>query len=343
MFEDESGFSRLNKAISDTGYCSRREADMLITEGRVTINGKKATMGDKARLTDHIKIDGKLLKRQSKLVYIALNKPKGITSTTERHIAGNIIDYVNHAERIFPIGRLDKLSEGLILLTNDGNIVNKILRAGNNHEKEYVVTVNKPITAEFIQNMRKGVPVLNTVTEPCHVVKETTTVFRIILKQGLNRQIRRMCEYLGYEVTKLKRVRIMNITLDKIPVGAWRDLRPEELETISRLISESSKTEEASRSKVSTKFYPADKLGIGGKPKVFERFKTAGKPKAEDQFKPGDKPRPSGKPKSPERAKPADKARPSGNSRTGRDRTAPKSGLSKPKKEEFPKKNPRQR
>lgn len=237
---------RLNKFISGTGICSRREADKLIEQGRVTVNGVKSEMGTKVTSKDQIKVDGKLLKSKEKPIYIAFNKPVGITCTTEHKVKGNIIDFINHPKRIFPIGRLDKPSEGLIFLTNDGDIVNKILRAGNSHEKEYVVTVDKPITPEFIKKMGNGIPILDTVTQKCFIKKESKFVFRIILTQGLNRQIRRMCEYLGYNVIKLKRVRIMNITLDNIPVGKWRYLTKEEMKTINKLVSNSIKTEEGS-------------------------------------------------------------------------------------------------
>ncbi len=205
-------------------------------------------MGTKVTLKDQVKLNGKPLKSKEEPVYIAFNKPVGITCTTELKIKDNIIDYINYPKRIFPIGRLDKPSEGLIFLTNDGDIVNKILRAGNNHEKEYVVTVDKPITSKFIQKMGNGVPILDTVTQKCRVTKEGKYVFRIILTQGLNRQIRRMCEFLGFNVVKLKRVRIMNITLDKLPVGKWRNLTTNEMETINKLVSDSTKTEEGSYS-----------------------------------------------------------------------------------------------
>ena len=244
--DEVSNSIRLNKAISSTGFCSRRAADKLIEEGKVLLNGKVGTLGDKVIDTDEIIVDGKLLERTSKLVYIALNKPVGITCTTERQINGNIIDFVKHQERIFPIGRLDKPSEGLIFLTNDGDIVNKILRAGNNHEKEYAVMVDKPVTSDFIRQMSEGVPILGTVTKKCFVEKESDFVFRITLTQGLNRQIRRMCDYLGYKVYRLKRLRIMNVTLDGIAAGKWRDLTSEELKEINEMVSKSVKTEEAS-------------------------------------------------------------------------------------------------
>ena len=237
---------RINKFISETGFCSRREADKLVENGRVTLNGKQAVLGDKATENDEVLIDGKPLRIKKAGVYIAFNKPVGITCTTERQINGNIIDYIKHPERIFPIGRLDKPSEGLIFLTSDGDIVNKILRAGNNHEKEYVVTVDKPIKPDFVQKMSNGVPILDTITKKCFVRKEGTYVFTIILTQGLNRQIRRMCEYLGYSVTKLKRVRIMNVTLENLPVGKWRNLTIEELKQINDSVQSSTKTEEGS-------------------------------------------------------------------------------------------------
>lgn len=240
---------RINKFISEKGICSRREADKLIKEGRVTINGIKAETGSKVKKGDIVKLDGKLLKNKENLVYIALNKPVGIVSTTEKKVKNNIIDFVNYPKRIFPIGRLDKDSQGLILLTNDGDIVNKILRAGNNHDKEYIVTVDKPITPEFIKGMSMGVKILGTITKPCIVKKESKYVFRIILTQGLNRQIRRMCEVFGYKVLKLNRIRIMNINLKDLPIGKWRYLTGEELITLNKLIHNSIKTEEASRIK----------------------------------------------------------------------------------------------
>lgn len=243
---DNPNTVRLNKAISDTGFCSRREADKLIEQGRVTVNEAKGNLGDRVSLHDVLKVDGNTLKRRENTIYIAFNKPVGITCTTERHIEKNIIDFINHPQRIFPVGRLDKASEGLIFLTSDGNIVNKILRAGNNHEKEYLVTVDKPITQEFIKKMGDGVPVLDTITSKCFVKKESNYMFRIILTQGLNRQIRRMCDYLDYGVVKLKRIRIMNITLDNIPLGKWRNFSELELKDINALIADSSKTEEAS-------------------------------------------------------------------------------------------------
>lgn len=238
--------TRLNKFISETGFCSRREADKLIEQGRVTLNGIRPEMGTKVNPGDEVEIDGKPVKEKKQPIYMAFNKPIGITCTTERHIKGNIIDYINHPERIFPIGRLDKPSEGLILITSDGDIVNKILRAGNNHEKEYVVTVDKPITGDFIKKMGNGVRILDTVTKKCKVIQENKQRFKIILTQGLNRQIRRMCEALGYQVLKLKRTRIMNITLNELSVGKWRYLTADEMNNINHLVANSVKTEEAS-------------------------------------------------------------------------------------------------
>ncbi|CAH6935277.1 Ribosomal large subunit pseudouridine synthase F [Vibrio chagasii] len=243
----ESQAKRLNKYISETGFCSRREADKLIDAGRVTINGKIPEMGTKVMPGDDVEIDNKPVRSKEKPIYIALNKPTGITCTTERDIPGNVVDFIGHHKRIFPIGRLDKPSDGLIFLTNDGDIVNKILRAGNNHEKEYVVRVDKPITGEFLQKMAAGVPILDTVTLPCKVEKETKFSFRITLTQGLNRQIRRMCEALGYEVFKLRRVRIMNISLDGIPNGKWRYLNEEEIAEILAMCEGSVSTEDASK------------------------------------------------------------------------------------------------
>ncbi|MBY8150899.1 23S rRNA pseudouridine(2604) synthase RluF [Vibrio fluvialis] len=243
----QSTEKRLNKYISETGFCSRREADKLIEQGRVTINGQLPEMGTKVTDNDEVCIDDKPVRSKEKPVYIALNKPTGITCTTERDIPGNIVDFIGHHKRIFPIGRLDKPSDGLIFLTNDGDIVNKILRAGNNHEKEYVVRVDKPVTPDFIKQMSSGVNILDTVTLPCKVTQETKFSFRIVLTQGLNRQIRRMCEALGYEVFKLRRVRIMNISLDGIPNGKWRYLTDAEVAEILAMCEDSSGTEEASR------------------------------------------------------------------------------------------------
>jgi len=235
--------TRINKYLSEVGYCSRRAADKLIEQDRVTINGKVPEMGTKITELDEVKVDGKLISESTeKPVYIAFNKPKGIVCTTDtKRERNNIIDYINYPTRIFPIGRLDRPSEGLIFLTNDGDIVNKILRARNNHEKEYIVCVNKPITKEFIEKLGNGVPVLNTYTKKCAVEQLDEKQFRIVLTQGLNRQIRRMCEHFDYRVVKLKRIRIMNVSLD-ISVGKYRDLTTDELNEINRLVEESSKT-----------------------------------------------------------------------------------------------------
>jgi 23S rRNA pseudouridine2604 synthase len=242
---------RLNKYISQSGLCSRREADRFIDEGKVYVNGKLAGIGVQVLPGDKVRVNGQEIepRDEEKLVFIALNKPTGIVSTTESSERNNIVAHINHSTRIFPIGRLDKFSQGLIFLTNNGDLVNKILRAGNNHEKEYVVTVDKPITDEFIKGMSKGVPILGVVTKGCKVVRESQNSFRITLIQGLNRQIRRMSEYFGYEVTKLERVRIMNINLKGIKVGEWRDLTEEELKDLFHLIKDSSSEAEPKQNK----------------------------------------------------------------------------------------------
>jgi 23S rRNA pseudouridine2604 synthase len=234
---------RINKFLSEAGYCSRRAADKLIEDGRVTINGKVPEVGTKITTNDAIRVDGKLIHAPAeKPVYLAFNKPVGIVCTTDTRVEkDNIIDFIKYPKRIFPIGRLDKPSEGLILLTNDGDIVNKILRARNNHEKEYIVRIDKPVTRDFVERMSGGVPILDTVTRKCEVEKIGQYEFRIILTQGLNRQIRRMCEYLGYEVKRLKRIRIMNIELD-LPVGKYRELTAAELVTLNTMLEVSSKT-----------------------------------------------------------------------------------------------------
>jgi 23S rRNA pseudouridine2604 synthase len=232
----------LNKYISDSGFCSRREADRYIEECRVTINNIDAQKGNRVKEGDVVKIDGEPVKKKKAVVYLALNKPKGVTCTTDLKDKTNIIDFVNYKSRIFPIGRLDKLSEGLIFLTNDGDIVNKILRAGNGHEKEYVVTVDQPVNNEFISKMRNGVKIQGTVTNKCFVKQEGDNRFRIILTQGLNRQIRRMCEALGYRVTSLKRTRIMNITLSGLQPGKWRYFTIPEITALNEMLANSSKT-----------------------------------------------------------------------------------------------------
>lgn len=237
---------RINKFLSETGFCSRREADKLVEKGQVFINGKKAEMGSKVLPTDKVKVNGREIRNEVERIYIAFNKPVGVVSTTDKKEKHNIVNYINHPQRIFHIGRLDKDSQGLILLTNDGDIVNKILRAGNNHEKEYIVTVNKPITDDFLHKMKSGIPMLGTVTKPCKIEKIAPNIFRIILIEGLNRQIRRMCEYLGYDVKKLERIRIMNINLGRLCIGEWRELTTDEMKTMEALIADSVKTEEAS-------------------------------------------------------------------------------------------------
>lgn len=239
---EEDNLVRINKYFSEIGYCSRREADKLVEQGRVTINGVVAEMGSKISPTDEIRLNGKLVgRKETKFVYLAFNKPRGIVCTTDtRREKNNIIDYINYPERIFPIGRLDKDSQGLIFLTNDGDIVNEILRDKNNHEKEYLVNVREPITDEFIQKMGNGVPILDTVTKKCFVEQISEYQFRIILTQGLNRQIRRMTEYLGNRVVKLKRYRIMNVELD-VPLGKWRHLTKQELDEIQSKVHDSEK------------------------------------------------------------------------------------------------------
>ena len=250
----EENTVRINKYLSETGFCSRREADRLIEQGRVTINGKVPEMGTKVAPGDEVHVNGVLVEnKKQKHIYLAFNKPAGIECTTNQKIKDNIVDYINYPERIFPIGRLDKASEGLIFMTSDGDIVNKILRARNNHEKEYIVTVNKPITDRFIDRMANGIPILETITKKCKVEQISKYVFRIILTQGLNRQIRRMCEYLDYEVTALKRTRIINISLD-VPVGKYRELSDKEITELNQLIAPSSKTEEASLPNNKSKF-----------------------------------------------------------------------------------------
>ena len=233
---------RLNKAISDSGYCSRRKADELIEQGLVTLNDQPVRLGDRVMPGDIIKINGEIIGGPKSEVYLMLNKPVGITCTTDQRVKGNVVDFINFSERIFHVGRLDKPSEGLLLMTNDGDIVNKILRAGNRHEKEYIVRVDRPISAEFIQRMSRGIPILDTVTKPCDVERLSRFVFKIILVQGLNRQIRRMCEYLNYEVVALKRVRIMNLTLGDLPTGKWRHLTKEEVAKLQDSLTDSDNT-----------------------------------------------------------------------------------------------------
>ncbi|MFY7938273.1 MAG: 23S rRNA pseudouridine(2604) synthase RluF, partial [Flavobacterium sp.] len=235
----EEQLVRIN--LSESGFCSRREADRLLEEGRITINGQSPELGTKVAPGDEVRVNGELVTNANKNpIYLSFHKPAGIECTTNLSIPDNIVDYINYPERVFPIGRLDKASEGLIFMTNDGDIVNKILRARNNHEKEYIVTVDKPITETFIKQMSNGLPILDTITKKCKVEKMSQFVFKIVLTQGLNRQIRRMCEYLDYEVTSLKRIRIINITLD-VPVGKYRPLTDKEVVELNTLIEPSSK------------------------------------------------------------------------------------------------------
>lgn len=242
----------LNKYISSTGLCSRREADKLIEAGRVKLNGQVAQKGNRVTDKDIVEVNGKRLDHNQKPepIYLALNKPTGIICTTDQRVRDNIVDFVNHKERIFPIGRLDVPSEGLILMTNDGDIVNKILRASNRHEKEYIVSVNKPITGQFLKQMASGVPILDTVTRPCKIEKINTKTFKIILTQGLNRQIRRMCAHLGYDVIMLKRVRIMNIQLGELQSGQWRQLNAKEIKTLKSLLKSSKSTPQSDGSNI---------------------------------------------------------------------------------------------
>jgi 23S rRNA pseudouridine2604 synthase len=245
---------RLNKYISDSGLCSRRVADRYIEKGLVFINGRRAVIGDKVSPKDVVKVNGQEIEAQKPedFILLAYNKPVGVTCTTELNVKGNIVEHVNHSARLFPIGRLDKDSQGLIFMTNNGDIVNKMLRAGNNHEKEYIVTVDKAITEDFLEGMSNGVPILGVMTKKCKITQESANVFRIILVQGLNRQIRRMSEHFGYEVTRLERVRIMNIRLKGLPLGDWRDLDEQEIKGIFSLIEESSSSEKPKKAKTSS-------------------------------------------------------------------------------------------
>ncbi len=267
--------TRLNKFISESGMCSRREADRYIEQGAVLLNGKPAKIGDQVGPRDKVSVNGHKLepKQAEDAVYLAFNKPVGVTSTSEPGVRGNIVDYVNHAARVFPIGRLDKDSSGLIFLTSDGDVVNKILRAGNQHEKEYVVTVDRILTDRMLDEMAHGIPMLGVVTKKCVVQKETPYIFRITLVQGLNRQIRRMVEHFGYEVVKLERVRIMNVSVKGLAVGDWRDLTEQELAGIMKMVAKSSGTEEASGGKRARPKAPA----IEGQP-VAARPRKAGPP-----------------------------------------------------------------
>ncbi|MEH6625702.1 MAG: 23S rRNA pseudouridine(2604) synthase RluF [Motiliproteus sp.] len=305
--------TRLNKFISESGLCSRRDADRYIEQGNVRINGKRAKIGDQVFAGDNVKVNGQPIEPldEEELVFIALNKPVGIVSTTEGSERHNIVDFINHSTRIFPIGRLDKDSQGLIFLTSNGDLVNKILRAGNNHEKEYVVTVNKPITDDFIVSLGAGVPILGTVTKKCKVSKESSTVFRMTLVQGLNRQIRRMCEHFGYEVTKLERVRIMTIGLKGLPIGEWRNLNETELNSLFQLTEKSSSEAAAGTKKVQkkTSYKPANKSPSNRKPanKSASNKTPANRKPSNKKTASGDKKkvasRPSHKPRQPGKLK----------------------------------------
>ena len=238
---EEKSTTRINKFISESGFASRREADRIVQAGRVRINGHPAEIGSQVAEGDIVTVDGKEIRQKTKNVYLAFNKPRGLETTTDESVPDNIISYINYPQRIFPIGRLDKMSQGLLLLTDDGDIVNQILRSVNNHEKEYIVTVNQTITPEFIRGMASGVPILDTVTKECFVEKLSTRQFRIILTQGLNRQIRRMTEHFGYKVVGLRRIRIMNIELGSLAEGAIRPLSPLEMKELGELLADSSK------------------------------------------------------------------------------------------------------
>lgn len=264
---------RLNKYISASGYCSRREADRFISEGNVTVDGKRAVIGSRVLPGQKVRVNGNLISNTVEPVYIAFNKPVGVVSTTDRSDKNNIIDFISHEQRIFPIGRLDKESQGLILLTNDGDIVNKILRAGNNQKKEYVVTVNKPITDEFLAQMATGVPILDRVTRKCELKKINPYTFGITLVQGLNRQIRRMCEYFNYEVTRLERTQIMNIKLGKLGQGNMRNLTLQELEGLFDMLDKSESQSEVSPTKTRS-----GKVRKAGKPAAASSVPKAGKP-----------------------------------------------------------------
>lgn len=282
---------RINKYLSDAGICSRREADALVGAGKVLIDGIPAVMGSKVRAGQKVTVAGKEARKDERMVLIAFNKPQGIVCTADRREPDNIVDYINYGSRIFPIGRLDKDSEGLILLTNDGEIVNKILRAGNGHEKEYIVQVNKPLTEDFLKGMAGGVPVLDTVTKPCLVEQLDKTTFRIVLTQGLNRQIRRMCEYFGYRVRALQRVRVMNISLGRLKTGTWRNLTQWELEELNQMLKDSSNEPAAQRgTPAADQGMPAEGIAIvkaaAGKPKSRVKDKKAQQRPAQEEKTP---------------------------------------------------------
>jgi len=273
MSKKTEGSTSLNKFISSQGMCSRREADLLIEAGRVTINGKPASKGNRVYDGDKVRVDEEPLFSRPRPLYIAFHKPKGLVSTTDPKEKNNIINYINHKERLFPIGRLDKDSEGLIFLTNDGDIVNKILRAGNNHDKEYVVTVKQEITSEFLSKMRNGVRIMGTVTKKCKVTQINKYAFKIVLTQGLNRQIRKMCKVLRFDVTKLKRVRIMNVSLKNLRLGMWRNLTALEMEEIQNMLRGSSNTQEASKDR--NKYSVRNKLRPKQKTSKYNRGKKS--------------------------------------------------------------------
>ncbi len=281
MFNTSS--TRLNKYISESGICSRRDADRFIEQGNVYVNGKRATVGAQVVAGDTVKVNGQLIepREADDFVFIVLNKPVGIVSTTESSEKDNIVDFVRHSVRIFPIGRLDKDSQGLIFLTSNGDLVNKVLRAGNNHEKEYLVTVNKPITDSFIEGLAGGVPMLGKMTKKCPVTKVAPTVFNITLVQGLNRQIRRMCEHFGYEVVKLERTRIMNISLKGTPVGDWRDLTEKELSILLKSIEDSSSQDSHSDKKPGNTPRKKPRANTSSKPKASTKQESGAKGKAQ--------------------------------------------------------------
>lgn len=308
---------RVNKYLSEAGFCSRREADKMVEQGRVSINGVIAVTGSQVDEGDVVEVDGERLSNRKRRIYIAFNKPVGVTCTTDPGDPTNIVSYINHTERIFNIGRLDKPSEGLIFLTNDGNIVNKILRAGNNHEKEYIVSVDRPITAEFAQRMASGVRIMGTMTAKCKFTKETENRFRIVLTQGLNRQIRRMCEALGYKVVTLKRIRVMNITLSGLAKGAWRYFTDAEIEELNRLVALSVGTEEASIKGKKAPYKPSSKKPfVRADERSDQREAAPGQRQRSGQGQEQGRARKSdGKPKSNHNQKPASKPRNSKKSR----------------------------
>jgi len=292
MFNASS--TRLNKYISESGICSRRDADRFVEQGNVYINGKRASVGDQVAAGDAVKVNGQLIepREPDDFIFIALNKPVGIVSTTESSEKNNIVDFVRHSLRIFPIGRLDKDSQGLIFLTNNGDLVNKVLRAGNNHEKEYLVTVNKPLTDSVIEGLASGVPMLGKMTKKCPVTKVAPNIFNITLVQGLNRQIRRMCEHFGYEVVKLERTRIMNVSLKGLPVGDWRDLTPKELSVLLKSVEDSSSQDNHSnkKSRNATRKKPRTDASSKSKPSA----KSAGAAKGRNKYAKDDARKPAG-------------------------------------------------